>query len=34
MKIAENGKNDTEANLHGEIILRVTKGHRVEVIAD
>jgi len=34
MKIAEDGKNSSEANLHGEIILRVTKGHRVEVVAD
>lgn len=34
MKIAENGKNDTEANLHGEIIIRVQKGHRVNVQSD
>lgn len=29
-----NTKNDTEANLHGEIIIRVKAGHRVEVKAD
>lgn len=29
-----NGKNNTEANLHGEIIIRVKAGHRVEVRAD
>ena len=34
MKLAGNGINDTEANLHGEIIIRVQKGHKVTVEAD
>lgn len=30
----DHGKNEKEANLHGEIIIRVVKGQRVEVVAD
>ena len=34
MKICGTGKNDTTENKHGEIIIRVTQGHKVSVHAD
>ncbi len=34
IQLASKAKNDTEANLHGEIIIRVAAGHKVEVKAD